>query len=97
MSKDTKVLEKPSTNHKAEDAEVLEVSGKTDEEIMETIKIVQVQKNQHMDNANKAKAAFDREMNLVTKAQGFIEVALQMLPKEKVEKMIKEEQENDDS
>ena len=97
MSKDVKTVEKPSTNHKAEDTEALKVSGKTDEEIMETIKIVQAQRSQHMENANKAKQTFEKEMNMVTKAQGFVEVALQMLPKEKVEELIKEEQESNDS
>ena len=94
MSKDVKTVEKPSTNHKAEDTEVLKASGKTDEEIMETIRTVQAQKNQHMENANKAKQAFEREMNMVTKAQGFIEVALQMLPREKHETIFKEKEEN---
>ena len=97
MSKDTKTVEKPSTNNKIEEGEILKESGKTDEEIMETIKIVQAQRSQHMENANKAKQTFEKEMNMVTKAQGFVEVALQMLPKEKVEELIKEEQESDDS
>ena len=93
MSKDVKTVEKPSTNNKIEEGEILKESGKTDEEIMETIKIVQAQRNQHTENANKAKQVFEKEMNMVTKAQGFVEVALQMLPKEKVEELIKEQKE----
>mgnify|MGYP003139333686 CR=1 FL=1 len=96
-AKDTKTLEKPSSNNDVVKDDALKVSGKTDEEIMDTIKLVQTQKNQHLDNANKAKQVFEREMNLVTKAQGFIEIALKMLPKEKVEELIKVEQENNDS
>ena len=96
-AKDTKTLEKPSSNNDVVKDDALKVSGKTDEEIMDTIKLVQTQKNQHLDNANKAKQVFEREMNLVTKAQGFIEIALQMLPKEKDEELIKVEQENNDS
>jgi len=95
-NKDTKVLEKPSNNDKLEDKDVLKGSGKTDEEIIDTIKTVQTQKNQYIENANKAKQVFEREMNLATKATGFIEVALQMLPQEKVDKLIKEEQESNE-
>ena len=90
-NKDTKVLEKLSNNDKLEDKDVLKGSGKTDEEIIDIIKTVQVQRSQHSENANKAKQIFEREMNLVTKATGFIEIALQMIPKEEVDKMIAEE------
>ena len=95
-NKDTKVLEKPSNNDKIEDKDVLKGSGKTDEEIIDTIKTVQAQKNQYIENANKAKQVFEREMNLATKATGFIEVALQMLPQEKVDKLLKQEQESNE-
>ena len=85
MSKKTEVVE-TKTN------EVLARDGKTDEEIIDTIRIVDAQKRQHQDNANKAKVVFEREMNLVTRAQGFIEVAFQWLPREKHETVFKEEE-----
>ena len=65
--------------------------GKTVEEMKEIVQTLQAQKNQHQEKANQAQATMNFETTMVTKAQGALEVMLQMIPKEEVEKMIQEE------
>ena len=65
--------------------------GKTVEELKEIVQTLQAQKNQHQERASQAQATMNYETTMVTKAQGALEVMLQMIPKEEVEKMIQEE------
>ena len=66
--------------------------GKTVEELKQIVQTLQLQKNQHQEKANQAQAVLNQELQMVTKAQGGLEVVLQMIPKERVEQMIAEEQ-----
>ena len=68
--------------------------GKTIEELKEIAQTLQAQKNEHQEKAKEAQTLMNQELTIVTKAQGALEVILQMIPREEVEKMIKEE-END--
>lgn len=58
--------------------------GKTVEELKQVAQTLQLQLNQHQEKAN-------HHQTMATKAQGALEVVLQMIPKEEVEKMIAEE------
>ena len=58
--------------------------GKTVEELKEIVKTLQTQLNEHQRLAT-------HHQTMATKAQGAIEVTLQMIPKEEVEEMIVEE------
>ena len=58
---------------------------------MQIAQTLQLQKNQHQERASQAQATMNYETTMVTKAQGALEVMLQMIPKEEVEKMIQEE------
>ena len=62
--------------------------GKTVEELKEIVQVLQTQLQDHQTKAN-------HHQTMATKAQGALEVTLQMIPKEEVEEMIAEEaQEN---
>ena len=58
--------------------------GKTVEELKEIAKTLQAQLNEHQRLAT-------HHQTMATKAQGALEVTLQMIPKEEVEEMIVEE------
>ena len=58
--------------------------GKTVEELKEIAKTLQTQLNEHQRLAT-------HHQTMATKAQGALEVTLQMIPKEEVEEMIDEE------
>ena len=58
--------------------------GKTVEELKEIAKTLQTQLNEHQRLAT-------HHQTMATKAQGALEVTLQMIPKEEVEEMIVEE------
>ena len=62
--------------------------GKTVEELKQIAQTLQAQKNQHQEKANQAQSVATQEITMVTKAQGALEVILQMIPKEEVDKMI---------
>ena len=65
--------------------------GKTVEELKEIAQVLQTQLQEHQKQAN-------HHQTMATKAQGALEVTLQMIPKEEVEEMIAEEaQENRDN
>jgi hypothetical protein len=66
-----------ATKEKPQETLLANPQGKTVEELKEVAVNLQIQVNQH------------REM--ATKAQGALEVVLQMIPKEEVEKMIAQE------
>ena len=63
---------------------VTETQGKSVGELKEIAQTLQVQLQEHQTQAN-------HHRTMATKAQGALEVILQMIPKEEVEKMISEE------
>ena len=65
--------------------------GKSVEELKEIAQTLQTQLNEHQKQAN-------HHQTMATKAQGALEVILQLIPKEEVEEMIaKEEKDNNKS
>jgi len=63
---------------------VTEPQGKSVEELKEIAQTLQTQLNEHQRQAN-------HHQTMATKAQGALEVMLQLIPKEEVEEMIAEE------
>ena len=63
---------------------VTETHGKSVEELKEIAQTLQTQLNEHQKQAN-------HHQVMATKAQGALEVLLQLIPKEDVEEMIDEE------
>ena len=61
--------------------------GKSVEELKEIAQTLQTQLNEHQRQAN-------HHTTMATKAQGALEVMLQLIPKEEVEEMIAEETDN---
>ena len=61
--------------------------GKTVEELKEVAQTLQTQFQEHQKQAN-------HHQTMATKAQGALEVILQMIPKQEVEEMIEEEKAN---
>ena len=66
---------------------VTETHGKSVEELKEIAQTLQSQLNEHQKQAN-------HHQVMATKAQGALEVLLQIIPKEEVEEMIAEETNN---
>ena len=64
--------------------------GKSVEELKEIAQTLQTQLNEHQRQAN-------HHQVMATKAQGALEVLLQLIPKEEVEEMIAEEETNNSS
>ena len=62
----------------------VDTQGKSVEELKEIAQTLQTQLNEHQKLAN-------HHQTMATKAQGALEVTLQMIPKEEVEEMIVEE------
>ena len=65
----------------------VETQGKSVEELKEIAQTLQAQFNEHQKLAN-------HHTTMATKAQGALEVMLQLIPKEEVEEMIDEETDN---
>ena len=65
----------------------VEVQGKSVEELKEIAQTLQTQLNEHQRQAN-------HHSTMATKAQGALEVILQLIPKEEVEEMIAKEEDN---
>ena len=63
---------------------VTEVQGKTVEELKEVAQTLQAQLQEHQKQAN-------HHQTMATKAQGALEVMLQLIPKQEVEEMIVQE------
>ena len=61
--------------------------GKSVEELKEIAQTLQTQLNEHQRQAN-------HHQTMATKAQGALEVLLQLIPKEEVEEMIEAEKDN---
>ena len=66
---------------------VVEAQGKSVEELKEIAQTLQTQLNEHQRQAN-------HHQTMATKAQGALEVILQLIPKQEVEEMIEEEKAN---
>ena len=62
----------------------VETQGKSVEELKEVVQTLQTQLQEHQKQAN-------HHQTMATKAQGALEVILQLIPKEKVEEMIAQE------
>ena len=69
---------------------VEETQGKSVEELKEIAQTLQTQLNEHQRQAN-------HHQTMATKAQGALEVILQLIPKEEVEEMIAKETDNSDN
>jgi len=70
-----------------QEAEIVEIAtpqGKTVEELKEVAQTLQTQLQEHQRQAN-------HHQTMVTKAQGALEVMLQLIPKQEVEQMIAQE------
>ena len=65
----------------------VEAQGKSVEELKEIAQTLQTQLNEHQRQAN-------HHQTMATKAQGALEVMLQLIPKQEVEEMIEEEKAN---
>ena len=65
----------------------VEAQGKSIEELKEIAQTLQTQFNEHQRQAN-------HHQTMATKAQGALEVMLQLIPKQEVEEMIEEETTN---
>ena len=65
--------------------------GKTVEEMKEVVQTLQAQMNQEQTLLSQSQAKVQAHQTKVLKMQGALEVMLQMIPKEEVEKMIAEE------
>ena len=72
---------------KATKEAVTEAQGKTVEELKEIAQTLQTQQQEHQRQAN-------HHQTMETKAQGALEVMLQLIPKQEVEEMIEEEKAN---
>ena len=68
--------------------------GKTVEELKEVIQTLQAQMNQEQTLLSQSQAKVQIHQTKVLKMQGAMEVMLQMIPKEEVEKMIVQENKN---
>ena len=65
----------------------VETQGKSVEELKEIAQTLQTQLNEHQRQAH-------HHQTMATKAQGALEVMIQLIPKEEVEEMIAEEADN---
>ena len=65
--------------------------GKTVEEMKEIVQTLQTQLQEHQNLATHHQTKVNHHQTMATKAQGALEVMLQMIPKEEVEQMITEE------
>ena len=75
------------TMSKATKEVVTEAQGKTVEELKEIAQTLQTQQQEHQRQAN-------HHQTMATKAQGALEIMLQLIPKQEVEEMIEEEKAN---
>ena len=76
-----------SKNNKTAETVVANPDGKTVEELKEVAQTLQAQLAEHQKQAN-------HHQTMAVKAQGALEVILQLIPKQEVEEMIAEEKEN---
>ena len=74
-------------NQVTEEAPLANPQGKTVEELKQIAQTLQTQLQEHQRQAN-------HHQTMATKAQGALEVMLQMIPKQEVEEMIAQEAKN---
>ena len=86
--KDT-VVEEPKVNLLANP------EGKTVEELKEIAKVLQVQHNDANNKVTEYQSLRDVQLSRRTKVQGALEVILQMIPKKEIERMVKEQEEQE--
>ena len=86
--KDT-VVEEPKVNLLANP------EGKTVEELKEIAKVLQVQHNDANNKVTEYQSLRDVQISRRTKAQGALEVILQMILKKEIERMLEEEKERE--
>ena len=72
------------SKNKTKEATIANPEGKTVEELKEVAQTLQAQLQEHQKQAN-------HHQTMAVKAQGALEVVLQMIPKQEVEKMIVQE------
>ena len=79
-------MSKNNNNNNLQEAETVLANpkGKTVEELKEVAQTLQTQLQEHQKQAN-------HHQTMATKAQGALEVILQLIPKEEVEEMIAQE------
>ena len=77
---------------KTEEKTIANPEGKTVEELKEVAQTLQVQMNQEQVLLRENQAKAQNNQTKVIKMQGALEVILQLIPKEEVDKMIKEEE-----
>tara|TARA_Y100000310_G_scaffold45109_1_gene42067 strand:- start:137 stop:397 length:261 start_codon:yes stop_codon:yes gene_type:complete len=75
------------SKNKTKETTIANPEGKTVEELKEIAQTLQTQLQEHQKQAN-------RYQTMSMKAQGALEVILQMIPRQEVEEMIKEESKN---
>ena len=78
------------SKNKTKEETLVNPKGKTVEELKEIAQTLQTQLNEHQRQAN-------HHQTMATKAQGALEVMLQLIPKEEVEEMIAKEETNNSS
>ena len=72
------------SKNKTKEETLANPKGKTVEELKEIVQVLQTQLQDHQTKAN-------HHQTMATKAQGALEVTLQMIPKEEVEEMVSQE------
>jgi len=72
------------SKNKTKEATIANSEGKTVEELKEVAQTLQTQLQEHQKQAN-------HHQTMATKAQGALEVLLQLIPKQEVEEMITQE------
>ena len=77
---------------KTKETTIANPEGKTVEELKEVAQNLQVQMNQEQVLLRENQAKVQNNQAKVLKMQGALEVILQLIPKEEVDKMIKEEE-----
>ena len=75
------------SKNKTKEVTIANPKGKTVEELKELAQTLQAQLQEHQKQAN-------HHQVMATKAQGALEVILQLIPKQEVEEMIEEESKN---
>ena len=74
-----------------EETPLVNPQGKTGEELKEVVQTLQAQMNQEQTLLSQSQAKVQAHQTKFLKMQGALEVMLQMIPKEEVEKMIAQE------
>ena len=90
----SKIKNNPQEAEIVEEMPLANPQGKTVEELMEVAQTLQTQMNQEQTLLNQAQTAVQTHESKILKMQGALEVMLQLIPKEEVEKMIAQEKAN---